>query len=241
MKYGYVYLTTNLRNRVLIYYIGQKAKDIFDDKYLGSGNKITKSINKFGCENFNVKILIWAGSKKELDTLEEKYIFEHRKKYGKNRVYNIAKGGGRGPLSKEARIKFGKIERTKEWCANISSALKGREINAVWRANLSKAHIGYRTPLVQREKQRIGNKKFWAFAEKEYLHINAERSSKANKGRKHSDSTKYRTSQNMKEMWKSDEYRKKMLGSRIGRQVSWNKGTHIPWTPARRKAYEMSK
>lgn len=241
MKYGYVYLTTNLRNQILIYYIGQRTKSGFDNTYFGSGKKIVKSVNKFGGSKFRVKILSWAKSKKELDFLEEKSILRYRQKYGIRRIYNIAKGGGRGPFSKEDRIKFGKVKRTKKWCENISKALKGREISEEWCKNLSEAHKGFKMPEAQRKKRSISNKRFWAYVKTNYLLAHSKRSSKANKGRKHSNSTKMRTSQNMKKMWRSASYRNKMLTSRIGKQISWNKGLHIPWTLARRNAYEMNK
>jgi group I intron endonuclease len=89
-NYGYIYKTTNLINGKI--YIGQK-KGNFVSYYFGSGKILKNSMKKRGKDNFKIEILAYAKSKKELDKLEIKFISEYRKQLGKDRLYNISKGG----------------------------------------------------------------------------------------------------------------------------------------------------
>ena len=61
--YGYVYETINLINGKK--YIGKHVSNSFDSNYYGSGKNLIKAFNKYGKENFSIKIL------KECDSLEE--------------------------------------------------------------------------------------------------------------------------------------------------------------------------
>ena len=96
--YGYIYITTNLINNKR--YIGKKSKSQFVPNYLGSGTELWKDIEKFGAENFSVKIIDdTANSEKELCELEKFYI----KKYdavNSDGFYNIAEGGNGGRIYK---------------------------------------------------------------------------------------------------------------------------------------------
>lgn len=91
-NYGYIYKTTNLINGRP--YIGQK-KGLFKLNYLGSGKLIIRAIKKYGKQNFKVEVLAFATTKDMLDSLEIKYIYEHRQVFGKF-LYNITKGGEGG-------------------------------------------------------------------------------------------------------------------------------------------------
>ena len=53
--YGYIYETTNLINNKK--YIGKRTSKKFLPNYLGSGVLITKAIEKYGKENFTVKLI----------------------------------------------------------------------------------------------------------------------------------------------------------------------------------------
>jgi hypothetical protein len=89
--FGYIYKTTNLINGKL--YIGKK-KGKFTSVYLGSGVFIKQAIKKYNKINFTVEVLRWANTIVELNRLEEIYISIFRTKYGANKLYNIANGGG---------------------------------------------------------------------------------------------------------------------------------------------------
>ena len=71
--YGYIYETTNLINGKK--YIGKHKFNKFDKNYYGSGIALTKALNKYGKENFKVKILEEVNTnQKDLDELETYYI-----------------------------------------------------------------------------------------------------------------------------------------------------------------------
>lgn len=88
--FGYVYETKNLINSK--FYIGLK-KGKQNLKYLGSGDLILEAIKQYGRKSFSVRVLRFCSTKEELGAFEEQMISEYRKKYGKENVYNIHKGG----------------------------------------------------------------------------------------------------------------------------------------------------
>ena len=88
--YGYIYETTNLVNGKK--YIGQKKSPKFlGEKYLGSGVILRQAVNKYGKENFKVKLLCKCNKQETLDKKEKYYINKYRKT--NIYLYNIAKGG----------------------------------------------------------------------------------------------------------------------------------------------------
>ena len=92
--YGYIYKTTNLVTNKI--YIGQKKSDKFlFEKYLGSGKYLTKSIKKYGKENFKVELVCECSSKEELDAKEIYYIDFYNSR-DLEIGYNIASGGAFG-------------------------------------------------------------------------------------------------------------------------------------------------
>jgi len=87
--YGYIYETTNLINGKK--YIGQ-SRGKFKSWYLGSGKIIKKAIDKYGKENFSIKLLKYAKTKKELNILEKELI-EHYGAKELDTFYNLHEGG----------------------------------------------------------------------------------------------------------------------------------------------------
>lgn len=123
--YGYIYETTNLINGKK--YIGQKKSKIFlEEKYLGSGKILRQAIEKYGKENFSVKLLCKCNKQKTLDEKERYYINKYRKE--NIEIYNIAAGGNdfSNPFcTGEANHFYGK-HHTKEAKEKISNAFKNR-------------------------------------------------------------------------------------------------------------------
>jgi len=89
--WGFIYITTNMINGKK--YIGQRIFKYDWKNYLGSGVLITKSINKYGKDNFSREIIAIAYSKEELNKLEIEFIKNHNA-VGDSNYYNIGYGGG---------------------------------------------------------------------------------------------------------------------------------------------------
>lgn len=102
-KFGYVYLTTDNVNEKL--YVGKHSSPIFDPRYKGTGKNISKAIKEFGFENFTVEVLAWVDSHEDLKRTEKKLIEEHWIKFGRDKMYNISRGGGSGLRSQEFKEK----------------------------------------------------------------------------------------------------------------------------------------
>lgn len=89
--YGYIYETTNLINGKK--YIGKHKSERFDNSYLGSGVTFRKALNKYGKENFNVKIIeIIETNQYDLD-LREMYWIKHFNATTSRNYYNNSVGG----------------------------------------------------------------------------------------------------------------------------------------------------
>ena len=124
--YGYIYKTINLLNGKI--YVGQHKGTIFDKGYLGSGQLLSKALQKYGREAFEIELLAWAPDKTTLDALE-KYYIKYYDACDHERGYNIAEGGQGGDLGPRAR-------------QHISDALKGRPKSAEHKLKLSAANRG---------------------------------------------------------------------------------------------------
>lgn len=92
--YGYIYITENLVNGKK--YIGQHRGN-FTGNYKGSGKLIRRAINKYGFDNFSVKILEECNSREELDQAEKKWILECNA-VESDLYYNLAYGGSNGTI-----------------------------------------------------------------------------------------------------------------------------------------------
>lgn len=87
----YVYETTNLIN-------SKKYRGVHsttdDNKYLGSGKLICQAVDKYGEENFEVKILEFCETRKKLFEKEREYVDEEWIK--RKDTYNLKVGGEGG-------------------------------------------------------------------------------------------------------------------------------------------------
>lgn len=71
-KYHYIYKCKNLINNR--YYYGMHSTNDLNDKYIGSGTLLKRSINKYGRESFKFEILEYYNSRKELSKREKEII-----------------------------------------------------------------------------------------------------------------------------------------------------------------------
>ena len=167
--YGYIYITTNLINNKR--YIGKKSKSQFVPNYLGSGTELWKDIEKFGAENFSVKIIDdTANSEKELCELEKFYI----KKYdavNSDGFYNIAEGGNGGRIYKiHPRGMLGKkhTDETKNIQAKtIMKYVNEKGLNTNWKNGHPKGMLGKKHTDESNERRRISNRNSY----KHYLKV----------------------------------------------------------------------
>lgn len=88
--YGYVYVSYNTISGK--YYIGLTRSNKFKSSYVGSGVLIRKAINKYGKENFEVKVLEWCFNEQELKDREE-YWISYFKASESDKFYNLSIGG----------------------------------------------------------------------------------------------------------------------------------------------------
>lgn len=100
-KYHYIYKITRDDGR---YYIGMHSTDNLDDGYLGSGQRITRSIKRHGKERHSKEILEFLPSREELK-LREKFLLTEEIR-ADPMCMNIAPGGDGGFRSKEHEIRF---------------------------------------------------------------------------------------------------------------------------------------
>ena len=112
-KYHYIYKTTNIINGK--FYIGMHSTSNLEDGYIGSGDRIKRSINKYGKENFNFEIL---------EILQDRNLLKKREKEIVNQTLledklcmNLVYGGGGGYISpdgvKKGREKTDQILKLK--------------------------------------------------------------------------------------------------------------------------------
>lgn len=119
-KYHFIYKTVNLLNSK--FYIGMHSTNNLEDGYLGSGSTISKSIKKYGKENFSKTIIEYCLDREELRLKEAEYITEDLIK--DPLCMNIRLGGDKGS--------YGSIQRNRKSSplseshrANLSKAMKG--------------------------------------------------------------------------------------------------------------------
>lgn len=121
IMYGYIYMTTNLVNDRK--YIGMHQSDVFTENYKGSGKLIKQAFDKYGFDNFDVKLIDTANSLAELSE-KEAYWIDFYNATESAEFYNIKQGG------------FGGFK------INGVSIKKGRKISEQARINTSNAHKG---------------------------------------------------------------------------------------------------
>ena len=107
-KYHYIYKTINLINGK--YYIGMHSTSDLNDGYIGSGDKIRKSIRKYGKENFKFEIVEMLPDRITLKKRESEIINEEL--LSDKMCMNLVYGGGGGYISSEG-VKKGREKTDK--------------------------------------------------------------------------------------------------------------------------------
>ncbi|MBQ2639208.1 MAG: GIY-YIG nuclease family protein [Bacilli bacterium] len=132
--YGYIYETTNLVNGKK--YIGQHKSSKLNKQYLGSGVIIAKAVEKYGKENFDVRIIEECYSKEELNEQEIYWIKFYNAVKDKN-YYNVARGGYF--WGKPRKLGYKVSQETKD---KISKANSGRIFTEEHRRKISESRKG---------------------------------------------------------------------------------------------------
>lgn len=124
--YGFIYITTNNVNGKK--YIGQRKYDKYGKwkDYLGSGIILSRSIEKYGIQNFT-KEIIEECETRELLNQREIYWINFYNAVESNNFYNIAKGGDGGNTI--AGYSEAQLKQYKEFKSKLhkQTALKGEE------------------------------------------------------------------------------------------------------------------
>jgi hypothetical protein len=202
--YGYVYLTVNKVNGKA--YVGQHHAPVFTNKYLGSGYGIVNAIKKYGKNNFEVQLLVYCQTQKELDEEEVYHIATYRKLFGKE-LYNIANGGG-SPMAGRSCAESTKVK--------ISNANKGRVKSQETRDKIGKAHKG--KIISQITKGKMSSSRKQCIKDNPYLIEIARKNMKEYNEKIKGD---YRKG------WKmTEEQRKKLRDLHIGMKMKYKEGFH---------------
>lgn len=150
--YGYIYETTNLVNGKK--YIGKHKSSKFDNWYLGSGIALTRSVKKYGKENFKVRIIEQIETNQDDLDLREMYWIKYFNAVEDKKYYNNSAGGKEeGWIGFNVAVKqnpklhsmYGK-KKSSETKEKISKALKGRKASDEVKKILSESHKGKKSP-----------------------------------------------------------------------------------------------
>ena len=101
-KYHYIYKTTNLKNGK--FYVGMHSTDDLNDGYLGSGDRLRRSIRRNGKDNFKLEILEFLPDRTSLSLREKELVNEDLLK--NPMCMNLSLGGQGGISNEEHRIKL---------------------------------------------------------------------------------------------------------------------------------------
>lgn len=100
-KYHYLYKTTNLLNGK--FYIGMHSTNNLDDGYMGSGERLRKSLKKYGKENFHFQIIEMLPDRNSLKNKEKEVVNEQL--INNPLCMNLVYGGEGGYISPEGTKK----------------------------------------------------------------------------------------------------------------------------------------
>lgn len=217
--YGYIYETTNLINGKK--YIGQKKSDVFlDTKYLGSGKFIQLAINKYGKENFKIRLIEECDSRELLDSREIYWINYYNAVKDKN-YYNISKGGEHWNLSSEYIAETNRKHQSKKMKGRFYIHRNYDEEKLIFLEDLNKyLQEGWIKGRCQKSKDTIKRKTKEAMSNYNFTDGQRYRMGSANRDKHLSEETRKKMSDYWKgrpkpssKLPKSEETRKKMSES----------------------------
>lgn len=124
--YGYVYeITCKINNKK---YIGQHRSEVFDESYLGSGTIQRRAVEKYGKENFEIRILQICESAEELNRVEQQLIAQNNAVQS-DEFYNLINYG--------TQCEFSELSRKR-----MSEAAKRRSNTSEFKQRMSALHRG---------------------------------------------------------------------------------------------------
>jgi hypothetical protein len=129
-KHHIIYKTTCLVTGR--YYVGMHSTDDLNDKYLGSGLRLQRSIKKYGADQHTREILEDLATREAASEREKELITEEMR--ADPECLNCGAGGlgavDRPPTKEETRQKLSAaskaVVRTPEWCAKIAASHLGK-------------------------------------------------------------------------------------------------------------------
>ena len=194
--YGYVYeVTCKINNKR---YIGQHKSNSFDPNYFGSGTVQLRAIEKYGKDNFSIRVLQECNTYEELNAAEQFHISANNA-VNSDEFYNLINYGEQCAFSESTRQKMSeaakKRSNTPEFKARMSDLHKGKVIPP--------DVISKRVKTLKRNHELYGNSQKGKKLSRETVNKMIE----SRKGYTHSDETKRKISKALKEAFKSrDQY-----------------------------------
>ena len=120
-QYHFIYKTTNLLNGK--YYVGMHSTNNLNDGYIGSGDRLRKSIKKYGKENFKFEIIEFLPDRPSLIIRERELITEEL--LNDKMCMNMCFGGSGGYISPDG------VKKGREVTNNILREKYGDDFNSV--------------------------------------------------------------------------------------------------------------
>jgi group I intron endonuclease len=125
-KYHFIYKTTNLINGK--FYVGMHSTNDLNDGYLGSGNRLRRSIRRNGKDNFKLEILEFLPDRTSLSLREKELINEDLLK--DPMCMNLKLGGFGGFVNDVHRDRF--IEASKKNLIKGPNKIKQLRLDSEW-------------------------------------------------------------------------------------------------------------
>ena len=151
--YHFIYKTINLINAN--YYIGMHSTSNLDDGYIGSGNRIRRSIRKYGKENFKFEILEFCKSREELAIREKEIVNED---IIKDRLCMNLKIGGEGGWHIHATNAFKQKLQDPEFKQSFAKKISEANYRRIARGEIIKAPDWTGKKHKEETKRKIGDK-----------------------------------------------------------------------------------
>ena len=126
-NFHYIYKTTNRLNGK--YYVGMHSTNNINDGYIGSGDRLRRSIRKYGKENFKFEIIEFLPNRTTLRDRERELITEDL--LNDKMCMNICFGGGGGYISPEG-VKKGRESTDRVLREKYGDDFKSKISNGYW-------------------------------------------------------------------------------------------------------------